>query len=138
MTIKTDNSSKIKVKEHSNKLTINVVKEQLNQKEIDLSARDENGYNALHLAIAKRNLDCVKLLINKFPDAVNSEIQMVETELSKSPTFFQDKSYSPCNALDIALETGDQEIVKYLIKKGAVSKPGNIVSNEGPSLKAEI
>lgn len=39
-----------------------------------LIAKNEKGHNALHLAIRKNNYDCVAMLLERFPKAINSEI----------------------------------------------------------------
>lgn len=82
----------------------------------NLAARDENGYNALHLMIKNNCYSGVEKLLEKFPQATNTEILYNHTDTTNEEGV---KSLTP---LDLAFEQGNFAIIRLIMKCGGMTK----------------
>lgn len=119
----TDTPDKIKQKTRWNKLMMKTIVDLLSSSKIDFSLRDARGFNVIHIAILKRNVECLQRLIERFPEAINIEIDSPKTNQVNQNSFFSMNTLNPpLTPLDLALDLNDQELINLLIKKGALTK----------------
>ena len=102
------------------KRTLNYLKHFVSQ-EADVNAKTENGWTPLHFAAWKGNLEAVKLLTAKDADV---NVKMKYGYPSSAPTEKYQRSWDINLAggktpLYFAVESGNLEIVKLLVSKGA-------------------
>lgn len=90
---------------------------------IDLSILNDNGYTALHLAIKNSNLTLVKMIKGK---AGASHVKLFETVETKHGN----------SALHIAVETGADDIVKFILENRCVDVNATNLSGHTPLLLA--
>lgn len=95
--------------------------EKLLKQGANLDYHDNEGYNALHLAIMVGNYQIAKMLLETFPDSKNSKVKRKPSIPVHDDDAVYDKIYffkqpRAITVLDLAIEKGDPQLIDLLTK----------------------